>query len=158
MKKTIRIFIYGCISLSVSTELWAASTFFIVEQSLRRVLQQSSRLVARDIRFDEVSIRRFSSAVKDWNTGHVPAKRHIFKIDDGNKDGRVDLIRPAVQREEIAWHFDPVRSLYYYYIKENSVVRQAVELKQPIKQDDDMVVYALPSQKKSLKFQKLPKK
>jgi len=153
MANVIKILSYACLGLSCSTAVLTAAgslAEIALEKGLRRYLtQQQPVKFARPL-----NVRYFSSAIDDaWNTGYVPSRRHTFGMstDNGNVFNRTNFL------QTITWHFDPVRSLYYYFKDEaNITVNQNTELKKPIKQDNDMVVYSLPSftQKKSQKTAK----
>ena len=119
------------------------------KKGLRRcLLQQPIRSQVANFKSKGNATRFFSSiADSDWNTGHVPVKKHVFRLPE-ERNNKLDTLGSL--RTEVTWHFDPLRSLYYYFkeSKENLLVKQNDEVKEPIKQDDDMIVYSFSSQKK----------
>lgn len=154
MINTTKVLAYGFMGLIFSTGLYPAAhnLFEAAEKGLRRcLLQQPIRSQVANFKSKGNATRFFSSiADSDWNTGHVPVKKHVFRLPE-ERNNKLDTLGSL--RTEVTWHFDPLRSLYYYFKenKENLIVKQNDEVKQPIKQDDDMVVYSFSSQKKSLK-------
>lgn len=83
-------------------------------------------------------LMRFYSTATDlkfgWNKGHVPSRTPTQ-----SKSLVDDLHEDASNR---VWHFDPKRSLPYY-LEEIAAEHQNTEVKQPVKQDEDMVAYSL---------------
>jgi len=153
MNNAIKIIAYGYIGLTCSTSALTAVGSLLetaAEKCLRRCLAQ------QPVKFTHSTGRYFSSAADEaWNTGYVPLRKHTFNLPANSHNGLDQPVFLRTMQGEINWHFDPLRSLYYYFKDEASVaVNQNTELKKPIKQDEDMVVYNLPAQKKSLNLTK----
>lgn len=153
--------IYGCMALSLTAVLTGevAAASGLLEMTgrrlgLRLVLHPSRMLASNDLGATGLELMggtggsrcSFSSVITaDWNTGYVPPSRFISKPAGSDIPSSSTS---ALQTDDISWHFDPVRSLHYY-LKSSEAVDHDSASTQPIRQDDDIVVF-LPRIKKPI--------